>query len=1736
MINNFNDLYQENLILSCDTECFPDYWSFIFKRIGKELSTDFTNYPQVRYNKETKVYIFECYNDNDCIKFKEFYDTFILKNKAITYYYNSTGYDKPMINVLLNLVANNKTNILFKMRKMNDYIIKYKVNYKLFTQMYWSNFFKDDRKYIDKNELFKTLNKESYKSFYNDFKDCLVNRVTKGYSEEHNRNIEMAQVLDLQVIGGFQPQVTKTGEGTSMSLKQLQLLHLGYNQTFDFNKYSTISEIKKEGLYDTFISYSENDVTSLEKVYYIYAEKDVKNRFYAIKAVRDEKLKNISFDSNIIFSEKNTALIELICAIDNQNEFKIDYTDYIKTDIPEFNDFVEFVNTNQGTPDDNILKIRYKEKTGEEVSKFNLNGSEVTGGFGGTHAAIPKYKNFKGNLYQLDYASQYPSIILEYKEIFRNIMNVDLYEAVYNLRLKYKALKKEAKKQGNKELTEEYDNIQNGLKLILNSTYGLINSTFKIKLANKVLGRFVCLKGQSLLYNLCTRNSDKLAPNINTDGVYFELDSLEEGQAIANEDYTTNGKGYFKLDVEPVKWVIQNDVNNYILELESGETKKKGSAFNLGVKQKFNKHSNIDTNINNAVKLFSNETIEVDPIYFKGMKNINCNMAQYFTTKEKGINPVNNLKYPVNLVINDKEIYVTEKIEDAEISLYQEYAEITKEKIENFTNKVVNNKYYEHILTSDTEENNKIFKQNINRIKKLLEVDIKNIGYSGFMGKSKAYTFLNGKPINPLINYKKTEIRDSVESQGIVVNAPDKIVIVDIDIYDKNTNTLKHGYPEKLIEQLSKIDTYKTWNSKTKDFKNFKLIFRNDINQILDINEELNQYIEILDTAVVWTMNNIDRVYFDNNKPIANISDYSDFFKDMIIVKNEDAAKYVEEKEALEKTNSKMVECESNDIIVNTILNLLKNENIDIYNVVTDEKGIHVHTSCPFCNISNNEHYKNNYGNVDAYVNVNENESSYDMFIHNLSSNCKNDKKHTDYYKELNKKFKKLLPNKQEIENLKLFDELKNNIDVSKKLDNDFFIEDTVKIVGTGGGKTFQSAAKLAYNIFHNDMFTIITTKQNSNIDDFERTFKKVVRHCLIKHTKRIDDWLESDNKGFENLFIHKLKNISPIKKDTIEKLKGVVTNHKYFYNNGHLAEYNNNMIQIRETFKTRPMEIIVDEYESFKEIGVMVIPMNQFLAYKLDVDTEEKIYVKSNTCLFPCIKKLIKQEHTYQYAIENINQTIDDNEGIHEYKLDQTGKKELFKDLIKYCDPVGIVKYDSGRRKPQKIHKNTTLSYIVCDKIQQYKIKEDIEENGLKNNFKELLLKNEYIALVTQVIKVSDTYVEDFDVETWGRELRNIKELNDFCKASKEITDDDYINFKDKLYNDAKEAYINNLALSMKSIIDSFECKKYYLTANVIKDTKLNIDTTLAFQSSKSIKKIDVAIMDRTRNNDTAILDNLDILEDQDFKTLTFVSLARNLKSIINQKTDINTSHIVIKSVVNDGEKSVNVDTTQSEDINDNITKTTTLAYINGTESQGRNYSKSELLILNGVVDINVKGRLTKNADNEIIIKSIEEAAAEKLRQAFGRIFRGEQEYKAMLILGDYEVIKDIFNKYSDKYSIKFNIEKYNKAIDRKSNIKKAFSDIVEYFGSQFSKINDPTREQRTVEHFNADLRKKNKGGNNTKCDGEVVYEYYISLVKQQYEKNGKKPKDKDLIPLIMEKFDIKERQFKTIKKKYKN
>jgi putative phage DNA polymerase len=186
---------------------------------------------------------------------------------------------------------------------------------------------------------------------------------------------------------------------------------------------------------------------------------------------------------------------------------------------------------------------------------------DIEFGYGGLHGVPVENKGniiVTNDVKLLDVASLYPTII-------GNLKLLGIYTDDY-IQMKYDRLKV---KHTDKPLSDS-------LKLILNSTYGVMNSKFS-PINNPVGAYSVCFYGQSLLYDLSKElyNVGCKLININTDGVAFTTD---------NEDYKNVWKKIeekYDITLEEdkfVKW-IQKDVNNYIAVTEKGKVKVKGGAF-----------------------------------------------------------------------------------------------------------------------------------------------------------------------------------------------------------------------------------------------------------------------------------------------------------------------------------------------------------------------------------------------------------------------------------------------------------------------------------------------------------------------------------------------------------------------------------------------------------------------------------------------------------------------------------------------------------------------------------------------------------------------------------------------------------------------------------------------------------------------------------------------------------------------------------------------------------------------------------------------------------------------------------------------------------------------------------------------------------------------------------------------------------------------------------------------------
>lgn len=181
--------------------------------------------------------------------------------------------------------------------------------------------------------------------------------------------------------------------------------------------------------------------------------------------------------------------------------------------------------------------------------------------WGGLHGAIPKYSG-EGYYLNVDVASYYPSLMIEYGFGSRNMSNPDKYKEIYHTRLKYKA---------------EKNPLQAPLKIVLNGTYGAMkdknNNLYDPRQANNV-----CVGGQLLLLDLI----EKLEPHCqiiqsNTDGILVKLKSMDDYDLIDDIAYEWEQRTRMQLEFDLYQKIFQKDVNNYLIVDFDGKHKSKGA-------------------------------------------------------------------------------------------------------------------------------------------------------------------------------------------------------------------------------------------------------------------------------------------------------------------------------------------------------------------------------------------------------------------------------------------------------------------------------------------------------------------------------------------------------------------------------------------------------------------------------------------------------------------------------------------------------------------------------------------------------------------------------------------------------------------------------------------------------------------------------------------------------------------------------------------------------------------------------------------------------------------------------------------------------------------------------------------------------------------------------------------------------------------------------------------------------
>lgn len=350
------------------------------------------------------------------------------------------------------------------------------------------------------------------------------------------KKIECCRTLDcFQQIDVSRPSLKKIEGNMGLSIVESDV-------DFDIDRPLTPSEN-----WETF-KYCEYDVESTIKIFNM-REQYYNSKNKILEMIEDEGLRDRAYKWNttsivaqILLSKRKTKSMRLV-------------SDEMMDNVPvEVQDMWRQL--------DRTIDFKFKKKK-VIVEEF---GNVIEFGWGGLHGA-PRGVLKQENVKLQDVTSMYPSIIIN-------------LEGLGNKTEKYKDILKTStrlKQEGRKDEREPY-------KLILNSTYGLLNNKYSA-LNNPHLSYSVCIYGQIALYVLCKRLAGIGAEivNINTDGVAYVYEG-DQDELISKE-----WEQEFNLSLEKdfFKSWIQKDVNNYIATKEDGYMVLKGGDVNKYYKNKY---------------------------------------------------------------------------------------------------------------------------------------------------------------------------------------------------------------------------------------------------------------------------------------------------------------------------------------------------------------------------------------------------------------------------------------------------------------------------------------------------------------------------------------------------------------------------------------------------------------------------------------------------------------------------------------------------------------------------------------------------------------------------------------------------------------------------------------------------------------------------------------------------------------------------------------------------------------------------------------------------------------------------------------------------------------------------------------------------------------------------------------------------------------------------------------------
>lgn len=479
-------------------------------------------------------------------------------------------------------------------------------------------------------------------------------------------------------------------------------------------------------------------------------------------------------------------------------------------------------------PDTLVLSDKYKYILEWYKEPLNLNykmalNTTVWGiphkfAFGGLHGCKNNYIN-DGYYVMSDVVSLYPSIMIEYGFLSRNVPEPKKFKQIRDTRL---------------ELKKAKNPMQLPYKIVLNSTYGASKDKYN-QLYDPLMANNVCITGQLLLLDLIEKLENELKDTCeliqtNTDGILVKLNNKSDYKKYVNVCNEWSRRTRLNLEHDIYIKIIQKDVNNYIIVDEKGKIKSKGAY----VKEL----SKLDYDLPIINKALKQKLIYNIPIE----DTINsCNELKEF---QKIIKLTNLYKQAVH---NDKEL--DEKVHRVFASKNKEDGEIYK----------IKNETLEKI--SYTPDNCFIYNDNVNNLKVPEKLD------------KEWYIDLANKRLDDFL--KKEKLTEKIDIYELMQNEYDDFISLIKEIRSKTdirpkdiTMLIIMGYFKKYgsCKKLNKIyELYKLLSNK-KSIKKDKLEEHNiDINIVSKFGKETSKQINELDSErlLTYLINNLTDEEYD---------------------------------------------------------------------------------------------------------------------------------------------------------------------------------------------------------------------------------------------------------------------------------------------------------------------------------------------------------------------------------------------------------------------------------------------------------------------------------------------------------------------------------------------------------------------------------------------------------------------------------------------------------------------------------------------------------------------------------------------------------------------------------------------------------------------------------------------------------------------------------------------------------